>query len=126
MKSSATSSFWAAFASLPPEIQAQARKAYRLWQQNHRHPSLHFEPKGDYWSVRITRGWRALGRLHEGTLYWFWIGSHEEYERRPFAAIFRLIFGRHGGFGDLRCAVRWVRRRGVVPAFSGQVKPGFK
>ena len=55
----------AAFASLPPEIQAQARKAYRLWQQNHRHPSLHFEPKGDYWSVRITRGWRALGRLHD-------------------------------------------------------------
>lgn len=81
MKSSATSSFWKAYASLPPKIRSKARKAYRLWLRNPRHPSLHFEPKGDYWSVRITRGWRALGRFHEGTLYWFWIGPHDEYER---------------------------------------------
>jgi hypothetical protein len=29
----------------------------------------------------VSRGWRALGRMHEGTLYWFWIGAHDEYQR---------------------------------------------
>jgi hypothetical protein len=81
MKSSTTPSFWRAYRTLTPEIQAEARKAYQLWKANPRHPSLHFERKGDYWSVRITRGSRALAREHEGTLYWFWIGSHDEYQR---------------------------------------------
>jgi hypothetical protein len=49
--------------------------------ENPGHPSLRFERKGDYWSVRINRGHRALGREHAGTLYWFWIGPHDEYER---------------------------------------------
>lgn len=82
MKSSTTPSFWHAYRALTPEIQTEARKAYQLWEANPRHPSLRFERKGDYWSVRITRGWRALAREHEGTLYWFWIGSHDEYQRR--------------------------------------------
>src|SRR6266852_9253828 len=81
MKSLTTPSFWRSYRSLPAEIQAEADKTYRLWKENPRHPSLHFERKGDYWSVRITRGWRALGRIHDGTLYWFWIGPHDEYER---------------------------------------------
>jgi len=81
MKSSATSKFWRAYHSLPPEIRAESRKAYRLWAENPRHPSLRFERKGPYWSVRIARGWRALVRMHEGTLYWFWVGPHDEYER---------------------------------------------
>jgi len=81
MKSSATGKFWRVYHSLPPEIQTEARKAYRLWIQDPRRPSLHFERKGAYWSVRITRGWRALGCIHEGTLYCFWIGDHDEYLR---------------------------------------------
>lgn len=81
MKSSTTPEFWRAYRSLPPEVRAQARKAYRLWAQNPRHPSLRFAPKGDYWSVRVSQGWRALAREHKGTFYWFWIGSHDEYER---------------------------------------------
>ena len=81
MKSSTTPDFWRAYRSLSPEVRAQARKAYRLWAANPRHPSLRFEPKGDYWSVRVSRGWRALAREHKGTFYWFWIGSHDDYER---------------------------------------------
>jgi hypothetical protein len=46
MKSSATSKFWRAYHSLPPEIRAEARKAYHLWKENPRHPSLRFERKG--------------------------------------------------------------------------------
>jgi hypothetical protein len=81
MKSSTTPSFWRAYRELTPEIQAEARKAYQLWKANPRHPSLRFARKGDYWSVRITRDCRALAREHEGTFYWIWIGSHEEYQR---------------------------------------------
>lgn len=81
MKSSTTPSFWAAYAALPPAVKQRDQRAWRLWQVNPRHSSLHFEPKGRYWSARISRGWRALGRFHNGTLYWFWIGSHDEYER---------------------------------------------
>src|ERR1017187_1045147 len=32
MKSSTAPSFWRAYQSLPPEVRAQARKTYRLWQ----------------------------------------------------------------------------------------------
>jgi hypothetical protein len=26
-------------------------------------------------------GYRALGRIQDGVMYWFWIGKHDEYER---------------------------------------------
>lgn len=81
MKSSTTSDFWAAYRDLPPGVRTQARKAYRLWLENARHPSLRFEKKGNYWSVRVSGGYRALGRIQDGVMYWFWIGAHDEYER---------------------------------------------
>jgi hypothetical protein len=81
MNSSVTTKFWRAYAALPPEIRSKARKIYRLWQDNPWHPSLHFESKGNFWSVRIDRGWRALGRKEGDTVYWLWIGPHDEYER---------------------------------------------
>jgi hypothetical protein len=81
MKSSTTSDFWAGYRGLPPAVRSQARKAYRLWLENPRHPSLRFEKKGHYWSARISAGYRALGRIQDGVMYWFWIGNHDEYER---------------------------------------------
>ena len=33
------------------------------------------------WSARVTRGYRALTILEGDTVTWFWIGSHDEYER---------------------------------------------
>ena len=81
MKSSTTSDFWTAYHVLPPGVRTQARKAYRLWQENPRHPSLRFEKKGDYWAARVSIGYRALGRIQDGVMYWFWIGTHDEYER---------------------------------------------
>ena len=81
MTSSTTNSFWRAYRALPVEIRAKTRKAYRLWAHYPGHPSLWFEPKGDYWSVRVDRGWRALGRMDGGAMVWFWIGPHDEYER---------------------------------------------
>jgi hypothetical protein len=81
MKSLATRDFWAAFTSLPPTIKDRAKIAYHLWRLNPRHPSLQFKKTGSVWSVRIGGGYRALALLENDTFYWFWIGTHDEYER---------------------------------------------
>jgi hypothetical protein len=81
MKSSANARFWQAFAALPPEIQRLARKNFRLWKENPRHGSLHFKKVGPVWSVRVGDDFRALAQLRDGTFFWFWIGSHAEYDR---------------------------------------------
>ena len=83
MKSRVTEDFLALFAKLPIEVQARARKNYQLWQQDPSHPSLHFKrvhSREPVYSIRVGRRWRALGLLEEDTIYWFWIGSHSEYD----------------------------------------------
>lgn len=84
MKSHTTEKFRQAYQQLPVEIQQQARTAYRLWREDHTHPSLHFkkvhETKPIY-SVRIGLGWRAVGVKQGDTLIWYWIGSHAEYDK---------------------------------------------
>jgi hypothetical protein len=81
MKSSTTPDFWVAYEKLPPEIKSRARTAYRLWQVNPRHPSLRFKKVGEVWAVRVGGGYRALAMLQGDTFFWFWIGTHDEYER---------------------------------------------
>ena len=83
MNSSTTEGFRREFALLPREIQELAKKNYRLWRQNSRHPSLQFKKVGSYWSIRVGEHYRALGRLKGDTLYWFRIGSHADYDRWP-------------------------------------------
>jgi hypothetical protein len=81
MKSFATAEFWKAYAGLSPEMQEQARKAYRLWQENSLHPSLHFKKIGkNLWSARVSGGCRALALKKGDDYYWIWIGDHDEYE----------------------------------------------
>ena len=83
MKSFTTSDFWKAYANLTPEIKEQARKAYQLWKENQLHPSLHFkkvDKKKNLWSVRITEDYRALALKQGVDYYWFWIGSHDDYD----------------------------------------------
>jgi hypothetical protein len=84
MKSNTLSSFWAAYRTLDEGIRRRAQKAYRLWADNPYHPSLRFKcinTEENIWSVRITRGYRALGVWERDTVTWFWIGSHDDYER---------------------------------------------
>lgn len=52
--------------------------------QNPFHPGLNFEEvdkKRSLWSARVTRGYRVLGIRDRGEVIWFWIGSHQEYDR---------------------------------------------
>jgi hypothetical protein len=72
------------FLRLPTTVQAHARRAYRLWTADPRHPSLHFKRVGrtePVFSVRVGIAWRALGLLEGDTITWFWIGSHAEYDQ---------------------------------------------
>jgi hypothetical protein len=82
--SRATSRFWRAYRELPPEVQDLARKAYTLFRENPRHPSLQLKKIHDrdpIYSVRITLGYRAVGLLGDGEITWLWIGSHADYDR---------------------------------------------
>ena len=89
MKSAVLPSFWAAYGNVDDSVRRAARKAYRLWAENPFHPSLHFKcinQEEDLWAVRVTLGYRALGVLQGDTITgdtitWFWIGSHDDYER---------------------------------------------
>jgi len=84
MNSRATKQFWELYNALPKEIQGLTDKAYELWQNDPRHPSLQFkrvDPEDPIYSVRIGRHFRALGVLRGDTITWFWIGKHEIYDR---------------------------------------------
>ncbi len=81
MKSLTTPDFWEAYARLPEDVKEQARKAYKIWQENQSHPSLHFKKVGkNLWSARVSGGYRALALKKGDDYYWFWIGSHDEYD----------------------------------------------
>ncbi len=80
-KSLTTPDFWLAYRKLPPDIKRRARAVYRLWRDNPRHPSLSFKKVGELWSCRIAKGYRALALLQGDTYYWFWIGTHDDYEQ---------------------------------------------
>jgi len=84
MISHITSKFRKAFRNLPQEEQKLARRAYRLFIKNPRHPSLQFKPINSarsIYSVRISLNYRALGSRDGDEIIWFWIGSHAEYDK---------------------------------------------
>ena len=84
MKSQTTKSFWKHYWALPPEIRQCARRTYKLWRDNPAHLSLFFKRVKEgqpLYSVRIGPGYRTLGLLKADTVTWFWIGTHDEYDR---------------------------------------------
>lgn len=81
MNSRTTRSFREAYTTLPSHIKVRARIAYKLWRATPNLPGLRFKRVGDLVSVRIGRDYRALGLLEGDTVYWYWIGSHDEYDR---------------------------------------------
>ncbi|MDQ2098099.1 MAG: hypothetical protein QQW96_10670 [Tychonema bourrellyi B0820] len=83
MKSSVTKSFRTRLESLPASVQEQADKAYALWQEYPYHPSLQFKrvsQKQPIYSARVSINYRALGLLEADSIYWYWIGAHDEYD----------------------------------------------
>ena len=84
MKSHTTQRFRAAFEQLPDHVQRSARRAYRTFQHNPRHPSLQFKQVHStrpIFSARAALAYRALGVLQGEDIIWFWVGSHADYDR---------------------------------------------
>ncbi len=82
MKSSTTPDFWESYRTLPQNARDLARKTYQLWQDNPSHGSLHWKPLAPgLWSVRVGLRYRALARVRGDTAYWFWIGTHNDFDK---------------------------------------------
>lgn len=72
------------YRELPKYVQAAARRAYRLFQQNPSHPGLNFkkiDEQDSIYSARVGIHYRALGRSTGDDVIWFWIGPHSEYDK---------------------------------------------
>ncbi len=83
MKSSVTKAFRKQLSQLPESVQEQATKAYALWRSDPYHNSLQFKrvsQRQPIYSVRIGLNYRVLGLVEEDHIYWFWIGTHAEYD----------------------------------------------
>jgi hypothetical protein len=63
----------------------KSRTTRAFWQLfDKAHPGLHFKRvnrKRPVYSARIGIHYRAVGLLKDDTITWFWIGSHDDYER---------------------------------------------
>lgn len=84
MKSHVGEDFLTVFIKLPQHVQKHARKSYRLWKQNPYHRNLQFKcvhRAANIYSVRVGKDWRALGLRVGDSIYWYWIGSHAEYDK---------------------------------------------
>jgi hypothetical protein len=84
LKSRCTDTFWKLFDCLHSDAQKQADAAYAHFKNNPYHPSLDFKcvnRQNQIYSVRIGMHYRALGEKGGDTILWFWIGSHEKYNR---------------------------------------------
>jgi len=77
----ASSRFWVLYQALPPAVRNLADKNFALLKSDPRHPSLRFKRIGKLWSARVGDHYRALGTDVEEGVYWFWVGTHAEYDR---------------------------------------------
>lgn len=81
MKYFANKDFWKCYYGLPSNVQQLADNNFKLLKENPRHPSLHLKKTTRFWSVRIGLNYRAVGIESPHGIVWFWIGSHEEYNK---------------------------------------------
>lgn len=84
MKSSVTKTFRKRLSDLPESVLEQAAKAYALWKEDPYHPSLQFKrvsQRQPIYSARVSLNYRVLGLLESDQIYWYWIGTHDEYDK---------------------------------------------
>jgi mRNA-degrading endonuclease RelE of RelBE toxin-antitoxin system len=83
MKSSVTRAFRKKLEELPTSVQDQAAKTYALWCSDPYHNSLQFKrvsQRQPIYSARVSLNYRVVGLLEDDHIYWFWIGTHAEYD----------------------------------------------
>ncbi|RJP26024.1 MAG: hypothetical protein C4527_16055 [Candidatus Omnitrophota bacterium] len=82
MKSKITRDFRKRFEKMSQSVQEQVKQTYMLWQTDPYHGSFQFKRVSHsqpIYSIRIGIGYRALGLREGDVIYWYWIGSHAEY-----------------------------------------------
>jgi hypothetical protein len=83
MISRTTDRFWRCYRELPEEVRREARNAYKRFKKDAYHPGLRFKrvhSARPIFSLRITKGYRAVGIQQDKQIIWFWIGSHTDYD----------------------------------------------
>jgi len=77
-------SFWRAYARLDAPTHAAARSAYAQFAADPDHPSLRFKKLRGHehvWSVRINEKYRAIGERRGDTIWWAWVGTHNDFDK---------------------------------------------
>ncbi len=73
------------YRKLPIDIRKIAKKQYKFFKENPYHASLHFKrihSNKPIFSARINYSYRTIGVLtDDNIIIWFWIGSHDEYDK---------------------------------------------
>ncbi|RPH51752.1 MAG: hypothetical protein EHM85_05615 [Desulfobacteraceae bacterium] len=89
MDSKRTKAFKSLFNNLPDNIKESARKQYKVFLENQSHPSLRRKQVGStrnnrfkVYEVTICMGYRATYFRDEDVYVWFWIGTHDSFDKR--------------------------------------------
>ncbi|HIJ65034.1 MAG TPA: hypothetical protein HPP77_03715 [Candidatus Hydrogenedentes bacterium] len=85
MTSETTREFRECLSRLPSSIRKYAKRVYKRWESDPFHPALQFKQVHQalpIYTVRIGVRWRAIGLRKEDRMVWFWIGSHEKYNKK--------------------------------------------
>jgi hypothetical protein len=84
LNSHLTDEFFDYYRALPEQVREHARSAYALFELNPYHPSLRFRqvhPSRAVFSARVGMDYRVVGVKEDEDIFWFWIGSHADYDR---------------------------------------------
>lgn len=71
--------------ALPHDVRELAKDTYDLFKQDPNHATLHFKRLDcdkDLCSVRVKRDYRTVGLVEGGHIYWAWIGTKHDFEKR--------------------------------------------
>jgi hypothetical protein len=89
LDSKRTKAFKSLFDGLPDPIKENARKQYGLFLENQFHPSLRTKPVGStknnkfkVYEVTVGMGYRATYFRDGKVIVWFWIGTHNSFDRK--------------------------------------------
>jgi hypothetical protein len=76
--------FWHHYRQLPAEVRRLADQKFELLKGDPHHSSIRLKKVGQFWAARIGLHCRALAKERTDGLVWFWIGTHEEYNKFQF------------------------------------------
>jgi hypothetical protein len=71
--------------NLPQDLPERVLEKIKKVRPNPQQRYSGLQKVGNYWSLSVG-GYRALARKEGGNFLWFWVGRHDEYERRRIRA----------------------------------------